>query len=197
MKLLFEKGTCGTKRQSERGEGGGEGGGRDREQSRAPSDATGSPHSLPPNKGRVGQDGEKMMPNCQQSHLKSLHSPLNKDTFLIGFSKLFLKCLSEFGWKRLLFFLSEFLFPTPHAYPPLPLDRHLPFLLGAWFLATPEIKKSKVFSKHFLYFFAAPRQISLHFVAEEWINKKCFNYLLQTISSFLVYRGRVLDQIPK
>lgn len=131
MKLLFEKGTCGTKRQRERGGGGG-GGGRDSgERSGAPSDATGSLHSLLPNKAKAGQAGEKMMPNCQQSqHLKSLPSLLNKDTFLICSSKLFFKVISRI-WGKMLTFLSQFPFPHSHTPPYLPRtrQRHLLFLL--------------------------------------------------------------------
>lgn len=121
---------------------------RDGEQIGAPRDATGSLHSLPPNKAREGQAREKMMPNCQQSqHLKSLPSPLNKDTFLTCFS---LFCV--LGFVVLLFFWvflqqhnifpSTFLQKNESIRITAPKDIKLFSIYGKSFRSSPKVGKS-------------------------------------------------------
>lgn len=126
---------------------------RDGERSWAPSDATGSLHSFPPNKARVGQAGEKIMPNCQHSQrLKSLPSPLNKDTFLICSSKLLYKVLSRI-WGEIITFLSNSFFPL--SYPPYlwqTRQRHLLLLLWGWSSDNPRDKKKRRLSSNISFF---------------------------------------------
>lgn len=179
------------------------GGGREGrgERSGAPSDATGSLHSLLPNKAKAGQAGEKMMPNCQQSqHLKSLPSLLNKDTFLICSSKLFFKVISRI-WGEMLTFLSQFLFPTPI---PLLICHGLDkgtcyFCSKPDSLTTSEIKKARLspnISPAF-FFFMATQRISLHFVAKEWINKKSFELSAPKGIKLFSVRGKSFGSISK